>query len=98
MKLRATYRTEKSLLTKEYTRQAKAMMTNTNCPVTAGRATAIQTGLARQAPVRPKKACDRLSTNARMSEKTPNSGAIAILPRLGCRRFQRLAGGRLVFE
>src|SRR5258708_39462022 len=68
------------------------MTTNTNCPVTAGRATAIHTGLPRQAPVRPKNACDRLSTNARMREKTPNSGAIARCSRLG----GRPAGGRTI--
>jgi hypothetical protein len=51
--------------------------TNTNCPVTAGRATAIHAPLPRQAPIRPKKACDRLRTNARMSANMPSSGAIA---------------------
>src|SRR5277367_3441626 len=68
------------------------MTTNTNCPVTAGRATAIHTGLARQAPVRPKKACERLSTNASMSEKIPSSGAIVVPGRFvfeGCSHFGR---------
>ncbi len=53
------------------------MMTNTNCPVTAGRATLIQAGLPRQAPTRPKKACDTLSTKASMRANTPSSGVIA---------------------
>ena len=44
--MRATYSTEKSLFTKQYTRQANAIATNTNCPVTAGRATAIHIALA----------------------------------------------------
>ena len=52
------------------------MTTNTNCPVTAGRATAIQTGLPRQAPAKPKNACDRLRMKARISAKIPNSGAM----------------------
>ena len=52
------------------------MTTNTNCPVTAGRATAIHAALPRHAPMSPKKACDRLSTNARISENIPNSAAI----------------------
>jgi hypothetical protein len=55
------------------------MTTNTNCPVTAGRATAIQTGLPRQAPVKPKNACAKLSVKARISANIPNSGAMAIL-------------------
>src|ERR1700682_1927852 len=90
--------TEKSSWTKQYTRQANAMMTKTNCPVTAGRATAIHTGRPRQAPVRPKNAWDRLSTNARMSEKIPNSAAIAILPRLSGRPLGRCRRCRLVLQ
>ena len=49
------------------------MATNTNCPVTAGRDTAIHAGLALQAPTKPKNACETLSTKARMSAKIPNS-------------------------
>jgi hypothetical protein len=65
---------------KQYVRQAKAIATNTNCPATAGRATDIQTGLAVQAPVNPKNACDRLSTKANIRAKMPSSAATAMLP------------------
>ena len=78
LELRATYSTEKSLVTKQYTRQPNAIATNTNCPVTAGRATPIQSLLPRQAPARPKNACARLSTKARMRANTPSSAAMTI--------------------
>jgi hypothetical protein len=71
LELRATYSTEKSSLTKAYTRQANAIATNTNCPVTAGRATAIQTGLAAPRAGNPKNACDRLSTEGQDEREYP---------------------------
>ncbi len=66
------------------------MATNTNCPVTAGRDTAIHAGLPFQAPAKPKNACDRLSTKARMRAKIPNSGAMES-PLLKCRRWTAAA-------
>src|ERR1022692_212175 len=77
LELRATYSTEKSLFTNAYTRQAKAITTNTNCPATAGRATLIQSDLPRHAPPKPKNACARLSTKAKVRANTPSSGVIA---------------------
>ena len=70
----ATFCTEKSLLTNDQARQPNAIATNRNCPCAAGRATAIQAGARRAAPIMGSTPCASAKVSARMSEKWPISG------------------------
>src|SRR5712671_7403110 len=78
----------------------KATATNTNWPVTAGRATDIHTGLPRHAPTKPKNAWDRLKQKAKMRANTPSSGAIdSPAPKLrGGSCGSRTTRGSLLFQ
>ena len=65
----ATFSTEKSLLTNEYTRHSHANVTKKACPRAAGRATAIHTRSPRAAPAMGSTPWISVISSARISAK-----------------------------
>jgi hypothetical protein len=72
----ATFSTEKSLVTNEWTRHSHAKITNANWPRATGRASAIHSRMPLCAPTSGSVPCTSASSSARISEKCPSSGTM----------------------
>ena len=70
----ATFSTEKSLLANDHPRHTKARATNRNWPCAAGRATPIQAGMPRAAPMMGRMPWASARMSARISANWPISG------------------------